>query len=116
MMGISLLRVLFDNIVTVLVGKYGGTRDLGNYNRAKGYAAMPSSHVTGVLTSVSFPALSKLQDDDERLAYNYRKMIRVSSFLVFPVMLMLSALAHPIVITMITAKWEACVILLQIMC
>ena len=116
MMGISLLRVLFDNIVTVLVGKYGGTRDLGNYNRAKSYAAMPSSHVTGVLTSVSFPALSKLQDDDERLAYNYRKMIRVSSFLVFPVMLMLSALAHPIVITMVTAKWESCVILLQIMC
>lgn len=116
MMGISLLRILFDNIVTVLVGKFGGTRDLGIYNRAKSYASMPSSHVTGVLTSVSFPALSKMQDDDERLAYNYRKMIRVSSFLVFPVMLMLSALAHPIVITMVTAKWESCVILLQIMC
>lgn len=116
MMGISLLNTLYANIVTVLVGKYGGTKDLGNYNRAKSYAAMPSSNVTGVLTSVSFPALSKMQDDDERLAYNYRKMIRVSSFLVFPVMLMLSALAHPIVITMVTAKWEPCVILLQIMC
>lgn len=116
MMGISLLNTLYANIVTVLVGKFGGTRDLGNYNRAKGYASMPSAQVTGVLTSVSFPALSKIQDDDERLAYNYRKMIRVSSFLVFPVMLMLSALAHPLVITMVTAKWEPCVILLQIMC
>lgn len=116
MMGISLLNTLYANIVTVLLGKFGGTRDLGNYNRAKGYATMPSSQVTGVLTSVSFPALSKMQDDDERLAYNYRKMIRVSSFLVFPVMLMLSALAHPLVITMVTAKWEPCVILLQIMC
>lgn len=116
MMGIGLLNTLYANIVTVLVGKFGGARDLGNYNRAKSYAAMPSSHVTGILSSVSFPALSKMQDDDERLAYNYRKMIRVSAFLVFPVMLMLSALAHPIVITMVTAKWEACVILLQIMC
>ena len=116
MMGISLLNTLYANIVTVLVGKFGGTRDLGNYNRAKGYASMPSAQVTGVLTSVSFPALSKMQDEDERLAYNYRKMIRVSSFLVFPVMLMLSALAHPLVITMVTAKWEPCVILLQIMC
>ena len=116
MMGISLLNTLYANIVTVLLGKFGGTRDLGNYNRAKGYATMPSSQVTGVLTSVSFPALSKMQDDDERLAYNYRKMIRVSSFLVFPVMLMLSALAHPLVITMVTAKWEPCVVLLQIMC
>lgn len=116
MMGISILNTLYANIVTVLVGKFGGTRDLGNYNRARGYASIPSSQVTGVLTSVSFPALSKMQDDNERLAYNYRKMIRVSSFLVFPVMLMLSALAHPLVITMITEKWEPCVILLQIMC
>ena len=116
MIGISLLNTLYANIVTVLVGKFGGARDLGNYNRAKSYAAMPSSHVTGVLTGVSFPALSKMQDDDERLAYNYRKMIRVSAYLIFPVMLMLSALAHPIVITMVTAKWESCVILLQIMC
>ena len=43
-------------------------------------------------------------------------MIKVSSFVVFPIMMLLSALAYPIVITMVTAKWEACVILLQIMC
>lgn len=116
MMAISLLYTLYGNIVPVLLGKFGGTRDLGNYNRAAGYAALPSSNITGVLTSVSFPALSKIQDDDERLAYNYRKMIRVSSFIVFPIMMMLSALAYPLIITMITAKWEACVILLQIMC
>lgn len=116
MMGISILNTLYANILTVLVGKFGGTRDLGNYNRAASYASMPSANVTGVLTSVSFPALSKMQDDDERLAYNYRKMIRVSSFIVFPIMMMLSGLAYPIVITMITAKWESCVVLLQIMC
>lgn len=116
MMGISIINALYSNLITILLGKFGGTRDLGYYNRAKSYAAMPSSHVTGILTSVSFPALSKMQDDDKRLAYNYRKMIRVSSFLVFPVMLMLSALAHPLVITMVTAKWEPCVILLKIAC
>ena len=116
LMGISLLYTLYGNIIPVLIGKFGGTKDLGNYNRAANYAALPSSNITGVLTTVSFPALSKMQDDDERLAYNYRKMIRVSSFIVFPIMLMLSALAYPLVITMVTAKWEPCVILLQIMC
>ena len=116
MMGISLLYTLYGNILPVLVGKYAGTRDLGNYNRAAGYASMPSANITGVLNSVSFPALSKMQNDNERLAYNYRKMIRVSSFIVFPIMMMLSALAYPIIIVMITAKWASCVILLQIMC
>lgn len=116
MMGVSLLYTLYGNIIPVLLGKFGGTKDLGNYNRAANYAALPSSNITGVLTTVSFPALSKMQDDNERLAYNYRKMIRVSSYFVFPIMLMLSALAYPLVITMVTAKWESCVILLQIMC
>ena len=116
MMGINLLYTLYGNIVPVLLGKFGGTKDLGNYNRAANYASLPSSNIGGVLLSVSFPALSKIQDDDERLAFNYRKMIRVSSFIVFPIMLMLSSLAHPLVITMVTAKWESCVILLQIMC
>lgn len=116
MMGVSLLYTLYGNIVPVLLGKFGGTIDLGNYNRASGYASMPSANIAGVITGVSFPVLSKMQDDDERLAYNYRKMIKVSSFIVFPVMMLLSALAYPIVITMVTAKWEACIILLQIMC
>ena len=116
MMGISMLYTLYGNILPVLLGKFGGTRDLGTYNRAASYASLPSANVTGVITGVSFPALSKMQDDDERLAYNYRKMIRVSSFIVFPIMMILSGLAYPIVITMVTVKWEACVILLQIMC
>lgn len=116
MMGISLLYTLYGNIIPVLLGKFGGTKDLGNYNRAQGYASMPSANIAATLNSVSFPALSKMQDDTERLAYNYRKMIRVSSFIVFPIMMMLSALAYPLVITMVTAKWEPCVILLQIMC
>lgn len=116
MMGINLLYALYGNIVPVILGKLGGTRDLGNYNRAANYAALPSSNITGVLMSVSFPALSKIQNDTERLAYNYRKMIKVSSFIIFPIMLMLSALARPVVITLVTAKWEACIILLQIMC
>jgi len=116
MMCISMLYTLYGNIVPVLLGKFGGARDLGNYNRAANYASLPSSSITGVLTTVSFPALSKVQDDVERLSHIYRKMIRVSSFIVFPIMMMLSALAYPLVITMVTAKWEPCVILLQIMC
>ena len=116
MMGVNLLYALYGNIIPVLLGKFGGVVDLGNYNRAAGYASMPSSNIAGVITGVAFPVLSKMQDDNERLAYNYRKMIKVSSFVVFPVMMLISALAYPIVITMVTAKWVACIILLQIMC
>lgn len=115
-MASGLLETIYSNITPIFIGKYYSPADLGVYNRAQGYAAMPSQNVTGVIQNVTFPVLSKMQDDDEKLARNYRKMLSVSAFIIFPLMMMLSALARPLVITMVTAKWEACIILLQIIC
>lgn len=110
------LSTLYDNITPIFVAKFYSPADLGVYNRAQGYAAMPSQQVNGVIQGVTFPVLSKMQDDNEALARNYRRMLRTTAFIVFPLMMMLSALARPLVLTLITAKWEACIILLQIIC
>lgn len=110
------LNTLYENITPIFVAKYYSPADLGVYNRAQGYAALPSQQINGVIQRVTFPVLSKMQDDDEFLARNYRRMLRVSAFIVFPIMMMLSALARPFVILLITEKWESCIILLQIIC
>lgn len=116
MMASSLLDTLYNNITPIIVGKFYSTADLGVYNRARQYAAMPSSNIHAVVREVSFPVLSKMQDDDERLISNYRRMIKLSAFVVFPLMMLLAALARPLIIVMITEKWEACIILLQLIC
>lgn len=116
MMASSLLDTLYNNIAPVFIGKFYSPAELGVYNRAQGYAMMPSQNVTGVIQGVTFPVLSKMQNDDEALAHNYRRMLKATEFIIFPIMMMLSALAHPLVIILVTAKWESCVILLQIIC
>lgn len=116
MMASSLLDTLYNNIAPVFIGKFYSPAELGVYNRAQGYAMMPSQNVTGVIQGVTFPVLSKMQNDDEALAHNYRRMLKATAFIIFPIMMMLSALAHPLVIILVTAKWESCVILLQIIC
>lgn len=116
MLASALLDTAYSNITPVFVGKYYSPADLGIYNRARNYAQMPSQNVTGVIQNVTFPVLSKMLNDNEGLARNYRRMIRTTAFIVFPMMCMLSALARPLILTMITAKWEACIILLQLMC
>ena len=116
LVGSSLIDSLFANLGTFFMGKIAGTFDLGNYNRARSYAMIPSTNVVGVLNTVTFPVLSKMQDDNEALSINYRKMIRVSAFILFPIMLLLAALARPLVIIMLTEKWESCILLLQILC
>lgn len=116
MMASSLLNTLYINITPVFIGKYYSPGDLGQYNRAQGYAALPSQNITSVIQSVTFPVLSKMQDDNEILAQNYRRMLKTTAFIVFPIMLLLSALARPLVLVLITDKWEECIIYLQIMC
>ena len=58
--------------------------------------------LTGVLSRVTLPMLSRMQNDDERLAKVYRQMLRLSAFVVFPLMLGLALLARPLIVLMIT--------------
>lgn len=116
MLGSGLLDTIYNNIYPIVIGKYFSAQDLGNYTRAQQFSSLPSSNVTGVLQRVTFPVLSSIQNEDERLAKNYRKILKLSAFLVFPMMLMLSAIANPLVRILLTDKWIECVILLQIVC
>ena len=116
LMASSLIDTLYNNITPVVIGKFYSPIDLGIYNRAENYAKIPSQNATGVLQGVTFPVLSKMQNDNEVLAHNYRRLLKVSAFVVFPIMMLLAAIARPLILLMITSKWESCIILLQIIC
>lgn len=116
MLASGLLDRIYSNIYPIVIGKLYSPADLGQYSRASGYAALPSQGLTGVLQQVTFPVLSHIQQDDERLAGSYRRMLRFSVFCVFPIMIGMAALAHPLVITLVTDKWAQCVPYLQLIC
>lgn len=112
----GLLDTVYSNIYPIIIGKLFSAADLGQYSRAKGYADLPSQGLTGVLQQVTFPVLSQIQDDDERLASSYRRLLRFSVFLVFPIMIGMAALAYPLVIALVTDKWAQSVPYLQVIC
>lgn len=112
----GLLDTLYGNLVPLLVGKFYSATSLGLYSRALGWGNYPSSNITSVIQNVSFPVLSSLQNDDERLSSGYRRLLRLSVFIIFPLMVGLSAVADPLVRLVLTDKWEGCIYLLQILC
>lgn len=112
----SLIDSAYKNITPIFIGKFYKPGDLGMYNRALGYANLPSQNITQAIRSVTFPVLSKIQDDDVLLAQQYRRMLKTLCFVVFPLMIVLAGLARPLVLIMLTEKWEGCVIYLQILC
>ena len=112
----GLLDRIYTNIYPIVIGKCYSAADLGQYTRAKQYAGLPSGTLTGVLQQVTFPVLSQIQEDDGRLADSYRRMLRFTVFLVFPSMMGMAALAHPLVISLVTEKWAQCVPFLKVIC
>lgn len=112
----ALLDTAYNNIYTLVIGKFFSPSALGVYSRADSLAQYPSSNITGVLQGVTFPVLSSIQNEPERLAGSYRKFIRLSAFIVFPMMTGLAAVADPLIRLVLTDKWEGAIYLLQILC
>lgn len=112
----NLITTLYGNVYPIVIGKFYSPASLGAVTRASEFASLPSSNITNVLQRVTFPVLSQIQDDTQRLAINYRRILRVSVFVIFPLMVGLAALAKPVVYLLITEKWSECVLYLQLIC
>jgi O-antigen/teichoic acid export membrane protein len=112
----GLLDSLYSNMYQLVIGKVFNASSLGYYTRAKQFGAFPSSNLTGIMQRVTYPVLCTIQDDDARLASVYRRFLRVSAFIVFPLMMGLSAVAKPMVLVLLKEQWLFTATLLQIIC
>ena len=112
----GLLDTLYNNIYTLVIGKVFSSSILGVYSKANALAEFPSSNITGVLQGVTFPVLSTIQNEEERLADAYKRFLKLSAFVVFPLMVGLSSVADPFIRLLLTDKWEGTIILLHILC
>lgn len=112
----GLLHTAYSNMTTLVIGKFYTPKDLGLYSRGESLATLPCSNITGILQRVTFPIFAQLQNDDEKLIGVYRKYIKLTSMVIFFIMVLLAALAKPIIIVLITEKWLGAVIFAQIMC
>lgn len=112
----GLLDVVYRNMYLLVIGKVFTASSLGYYTRAQQFAEFPSSNLTGIMQRVTYPVLCQIQDDDERLAQIYRRFLRLSAFLIFPLLVGLSAVAEPFVLLLLKEQWLFAATLLQIIC
>ena len=110
----GLLHTFYRNLTTFAIGKFYSAQDLGYYSRGANIADLPGSTINGVLQTVTYPILAKIQDDDQHLVRIYRKYIRITSLSIFIVGSMLCALAKPFILLILTDKWTESIIYLQI--
>lgn len=112
----STIHSVYSNLYNIAIGKKFSASTLGYYTRAEQLGQFPSQNIAGILSRVTYPILSQLQDDQKQLKIIYTKYLQICCFVVFPLMMGLAALANPIITLLFGEKWLPSAILLQILC
>lgn len=116
LMAVGVIDTLYRNIFAIIIGKVFSAASLGFYTRAQSFSDLPSSNITGILQRVTYPVLCSIQNDDARLASVYRRFLKLSVFVMFPLMVGLASVATPLILVLLGEQWKFTAVLLQIIC
>lgn len=112
----GLIDTAWKEVNQVVIGKCYSPATLGLYARAKQFADLCSSNLTSVVQRVSYPVLSSIQDDKQRLKGAYQRVIKLTMLPTFVLMLGMAACADSMIHVLIGKQWLECVPMLQIIC
>jgi teichuronic acid exporter len=112
----GILNLIFTNAYTIIIGKFFAPAQVGFYNRAQTLQMLPVKSVISIVTKVSFPLFSSIQNDDVRLKSIYKRIMQMVVFLVTPTLILMAVLGEPLFRLLYTEKWLSAVPYFQILC
>lgn len=116
MMLSGLLDTVWKELYQVVVGKFYSPATLGQYTRGNQFAQLFSSNLTNVVQRVTYPVLSNIQDDRERMVSAYRRIIKTTMFITAVGMFFLGAISEPLLYCLIGPKWHEAATYLPLIC
>lgn len=112
----SIIEAIYNDLRGLIIGIKYSAEDLAYYNKGNNFPNIITRNVQSSLDSVLFSALSKLQDNKQRLKDVMRRGMKVSSYVIFPCMMGLAVVADAFVGVVLTDKWLPIIPYMQIMC
>lgn len=112
----NILTVTSQHVQTFIFGKMLPINTVGQFSQANKWNTMGHSFISNTMAQVAQPVLTNADNEEGRQQRVFRKMLRFTSLVCFPLMFGLALVAHEFIIVTIGMKWEPSVILLQILC
>lgn len=109
------LDILFTNLNQILIGKFYPLNILGFYNRAETLKQIPVSNITLAINKVSYPILSGHIKNATNLKILYSKLIKLSFFILSPIICFMIVFSEDIIFLLFTEKWKNSVIFFKIL-
>jgi len=112
----GLLDRLWGQFYQAVVGKFYSPATLGQYSRSKEYASIFSSNLNSIVQRVSYPVLSLVQDDQDRMVRGYRKVIKITMFVTAIIMISMGAVSDSLIFCLIGPQWHEAASYLPLIC
>lgn len=112
----ELIHTSYKQVRSLIIGKVYTEQDLAFYNQGGKLPNLLVTNINSSITSVLFPAMTLKQDDPKKMKEVVRLSIRVSSYVMWPLMIGLMVMTEPVVRLIFTEKWLPCVPYMQIAC
>ena len=116
MLASSLVDTVYNNLRNMIIGKLYTSADLAFYNQGDKFPKLIVTNINTSIDSVLLPTMSNEQDNHVRVKDMTRRAIKISTYIMAPLMIGLAFCAKPIVQIVLTDKWLPCVPYLQIFC
>ncbi|MBP3223846.1 MAG: lipopolysaccharide biosynthesis protein [Campylobacter sp.] len=105
LIGVGLIAIVVNGIYNMYIGKMYSTKELGYFSQGEHYPGLVSLIFVNILTTVTFPLMSYLQDDKSKLMEIFKRLIKINAIIILPVMFYFAFLSEEFVLTFLGEKW-----------
>ncbi|MEG1380065.1 MAG: lipopolysaccharide biosynthesis protein [Bacteroidales bacterium] len=111
----GVINVVFNNIYSVIIGKFFNKVELGYYQQASKFNDIPSTLISNTFRTVALPVFANVNSDNERLGRVLQKTNKSIAFILFPILFGLLVVSEPLLIGLIGEKWLPSVSIFRIL-
>lgn len=115
LLGANLIGTAFNQIYSIIIGKFIGKKELGYFSKANGLCSNVDGITTGIVQRVALPVLAKYQEDERQLTEKFREIMRLLVMLIAPMTSFLCFASDDIIVLLWTEKWLDCSLLFKIL-
>lgn len=112
----KMISTFYNEVRNLIIGKKYSGDILGFYNKGQQIPATVATATDYSLQNVMFSVYSKTQDDIPQLKNMVRRSMKLSAYILFPMMIGLLVISEPLVRILLTDKWVGCVPFFKIAC
>ncbi|MBE1556489.1 lipopolysaccharide biosynthesis protein [Sporosarcina limicola] len=112
----GLIDTFYNNLFFVIIGKSYSVTQLGFYSNASKLRDNASLAILISVQRVTYPVLSSIREDQKWLKSGFRKIMKTTAFITFPITTGLIAVANPLFTLLLGEKWIPSVIYFQLLC